>query len=221
MKWFTRPGYFIAILLFVVAAVLGVIGIIYGVSTHEEGGLLRVCWNESNSAEYVVPFEGAPVGDCADPEDLVWPKNQVPLGVSILDLREDGDGVEGKAAIVDINNQLGFTLFTQVKEGSSVSLTLGAPVEGGSKKLGTAHHYKSPEAMYAHATVYSATGSLRLTFLVAHHELLHVAGLAHDSFPDSAMYGMDHDDSLERMTPARITDHDKSLLRDLYSPTVQ
>lgn len=220
MNWLSRPVNIVIVVFAALAGVLALVGVIYGVKTHKEAGLLQVCWNEKSAAEYVVPFEGAALGDCDDPEEIEWSKKQIPLKVAISDLRDDGNGSEVKAAIIDINNQLGFKLFTAMKQDSSVNMYVGAPVTG-TKRLGTARHYKTPNGLYAQGHVYSNTGSSRLTFLVAHHELLHIAGLAHDDFPDSAIYSFDHDDSLQSTTPARITDFDKALLREKYLPAVR
>ena len=45
------------------------------------------------------------------------------------------------------------------------------------------------------------------------HHLMHAIGLAHDEFPESAVYQLVQDDSMEqRMGAAKITNHDVALL---------
>jgi hypothetical protein len=62
------------------------------------------------------------------------------------------------------------------------------------------------------------TGTSELTHLVIQHELGHCLGLAHDDF-DSSIMRPTQRRTPDRQFPPRITDHDRDLLREAYRPT--
>lgn len=199
--------------------------IIAAVHTHEEEGLLEVCW-EQNIAQYV---DGAEVNDgtCERPEKLVWKEEQIPLTVSAitsdswpLDLSERRGQVL-QAAYLDINSQLGFELFTLGKgpSTSSIVIQVGKAVESTKQPLGLSVHGRTKGRLVCYASSNSNVGSSRVEYLVLHHELLHCAGLAHDGRdPNSAVYPFTKDDTnLSKLQSARITDHDRALLNRLYN----
>jgi hypothetical protein len=247
VSWFKKPlNIGIAIgagVLAVVAAVL----VIYGVVTHSEPVLLQVCWHngiafydDGSVEEGGVETNHEP---CDRPEELVWPTSQLPLtvaastpdGILLAPGASQREGVD--AAIRDINSQIGFTLFAPIDFGAraSVVVQVGAAMDsdrvrgvrevhgrGSRPSLGyAAHHRANGEigvSLHCDITVYSSTGNLRGDYLVAHHELLHCAGLAHDpDNPASAIYPFTVDDTMwELMQAARITDADRARLRELY-----
>jgi hypothetical protein len=242
MGWFKKPLNIAitvgAMVLLVVCAVL----IAYGVTTHKEAGLLQVCW-QGDKAQYTGGTEVAPNESCTRTEELVWPQGKIPLAVAAIapdrttPLDPGAVAREGvDEAAEDINRQLGFDLFRAVADpvGAAVVVEIGVPVEAGvdgrarggdgkaatSSPLGRAQHYlfSNGRGLFCDIDIYAGIGSLRHEYLVVHHELLHCAGLAHDADnPASAIYPFTNDDTMwERMQAARITDHDRELLRSRY-----
>lgn len=229
-----------------VLAVGVIVLIIYGVVTHSEPVLLQVCWF-GGEARYVdgETEEAYDYGACSGDEELVWAAKQIPLTVTAIEARSEdvfAPGAEGRkgidAAIRDINSQVGCKLLEPrgLRDGSAILARIGAAVDidarrdrGGSGKaassasrspLGFARHYQGDErgSLHCDLSVSSATGNLRSEYLVAHHELLHCLGLAHDpDNPASAMYPLTADDTMwDQMQAARITDADRARLRELY-----
>lgn len=213
--------------------------IVYGVITHREPVLLEVCW-VNGQAHYV---EGTEVDDgpCTGAEELVWPLRQVPFSVAAYapggqDALPPGHlGREAlDSSIRDINQQIGCAALRASADPLSASMVahLGEAVDvlprrvggrGPSKaSLGWAYHDRSDSSghpsLRCHLHIRSNIGSLRGEYLVAHHELLHCLGLAHDNDnPASAIYPLTEDDSMwSRMQAARITDADRARLRSLY-----
>ena len=210
------------IILFVLCLTL----IFYAVAKHEEATLLEVCW-DNGVARYV---EGAEINDgsCDRPEKLIWPIEDIPLTVSTID--EDGRVlglVEERrqavdAAMVDINMQLGFRMFTPSSglRDSSVIVLIGEVFEvqwHNKGVLAVAGHHMSKGRMLCSVGISPKVGSLRLEYLAAHHELLHCAGLAHDvDNRQSAMFPLTFDDTSGQLRAARVTDMDKETLKTLY-----
>ena len=216
--------------------------IIYGVVTHREPILLEVCW-VNGEARYV---EGMEIDDgpCAGAEELVWPASQVPFTVAASKTGDQTVLAPGTSerealdsAIRDINQQIGCTVLRPSADPLSAAMVahLGEAVDvlprrvggGGLEKasrapLGWAYHHRSDSggqpSLRCHLHVRSNVGSLRGEYLVAHHELLHCLGLAHDpQNPASAIYPFTEDDTMwETMQAARVTDADRSRLRSLY-----
>lgn len=226
MEWFKRPSN-IAITVFAVSLLIGVsVALVYAISTHQEPGLLEVCWGSGGQAHYVDTSqlepeeEGVGDGSCERPEKLVWPAKQIPLSVEAISaegkrLHSGADERESlDAAIVDINRQLGFELFAlDAEPGKRPSITarVGAPVEIDDRKtrpdgtrakrvrrhLGTALHRRDISGhIHCDMVVYSHAGHLRAGYLVSHHELLHCVGLSHSSNPSSVMYPFTYDDMM-------------------------
>jgi len=239
MSWFSKPlnkGIAIGagVLVLVVIAL-----IIYGVVTHREPVLLEVCW-EGTEARYV---EGTEVdnGTCEGAEELVWPQSQLPFSVAATKAGSETVLAPGASerealdsAIRDINQQLGCAALRASADPLSAAMVahLGEAVDvlprrvGGRRPskapLGWAYHDRanssSESTLRCHLHVRSNVGSLRGEYLVAHHEILHCLGLAHDqNNPASAIYPFTDDDTMwERMQAARITDADRARLRSLY-----
>lgn len=236
MSWFGKPlNVGIAIGAGVLVSVaIGLI--VYGVATHSEEGLLYVCWIDGR-AHYT---GGAEVDDgpCEGAEELVWPSSQVPMSVAAQafgseDFFAVGD-VQREAldsAIRDINQQVGFALLVPVGDGAGADILVhrggvldasGVAATGEERPLGFVRHHRSDMGdtftIRCDVWIDSNIGSLRLEYLVIHHELLHAIGLAHDDDnPSSAIYPFTPDDTMwEQMGAARITDHDRALIHELY-----
>lgn len=239
MSWFRKP---LNIGITIGAGVLAlvVIGLIaYGVYTHREPSLLEVCW-VGNEARYV---EGSEVDDgaCEGAEELVWPTRQLPFTVAATKAVDETVLAPGAAeregldaAIRDINQQLGCAALRASADPLSAAMVahLGEAVDVlprgvGSRAakrapLGWAHHDRANSgdqlSLRCNLHVRSNVGSLRGEYLVAHHEILHCLGLAHDpDNPASAIYPFTEDDTMwDQMQAARITDADRARLRGLY-----
>lgn len=238
MSWFSKPlNKGIAIGAGVLALVVIAL-IIYGVVTHREPILLEVCWVGSE-ARYV---EGTEVDDgaCEGAEELVWPQSQVPFSVAAtkaVDQTVLAPGASERealdSAIRDINQQVGCDLLRPSADPLSAAMVahLGEAVDVLPRRVGSraakapigwAYHDRTDSggqhSLRCHLHVRSNVGSLRGEYLVAHHEILHCLGLAHDDDnPASAIYPFTEDDSMwDRMQAARITDADRARLRSLY-----
>jgi hypothetical protein len=225
VSWFDKPVNVVITVVAILMFVGGLIGVVYGVRTHREEGLLQVCWVDDDRGGRAVRYfdtnkleSGRPIGGpCENPEELVWPRKQIPITVTA-----NGDSPRFpsvvKQAVSDINRQLGFVLFVVEREGGFVVIE-SAPIEQG-RPLGYTQHYWAFGSLGALVGVSSAAGSERMVYLITRHELLHVVGLGHDQYnPSSCMHPLTADDTNEqRMGAARITDFDNRLLNERYNP---
>ena len=213
-----------------VLAVIAAGFVAYGVITHKEAGLLRVCWT-GNSATYVDDLDGE--GDkalaCKHPIPLIWPQKQIPLSVVVLDansnvLKESAEGSRlVRDAMDDFNLQVGKLIFEITKgseEDPDVVVIWGVPsvprAKGSDsyKVGGYVSHTKIGGTMQAIVKIRDVSEN-RTAFLTVLHELGHVAALAHDDFINSLMYPQLVTSELTTTT-ARITDSDVRLLRTTY-----
>lgn len=185
-----------AVGVFVVLTVLAVVGVIYGVATHTEPGLMA----------------DAPR----------W--GHMPLRVLVATHVPGASAVEANRAVTDaqdvLNGRLGFTAFVpgDARDEYDVQVTLGVPAERGWMEPGgnawfSTNGYSHPVCVVST----SNTGTAELEQLTLQHELEHCLGLAHDDYAQSIMR------RVQVPTPARelppwISDSDKSLLVGLYGP---
>ena len=217
--------------------VVAIVGIIWGVTHHEEGGLLDVCWrNDVAHYEYgsVEDTGGAETHHepCERTEKLVWPQKQIPIAIAPLSTARQPMAADSpqvrvlKQAVTDFNRQVRFELL-RVGSGldaSDAEARFGGALEtaGGEGKQvsppGYVTHVRMGDTLRGYIFIRSDVASIdRLLFLVLQHELGHLVGLSHDDFHMSLMYPITRDDSmLERMTMAYLTDADIELLRALY-----
>jgi len=227
MSWFKKP---VNIAITIGAALLAAVAIgliIWGVTHHTEGGLLEVCWAPDGEARYVEGSERN-YGTCEGAEELVWPQEQIPLTIASLSpegQRLDASSPQVRAlqnATTDLNRQLGFELF-RVGGGldaTDADVRFGGALEraGASPPPGYVSHVRAGNMLRGHVNIRSDVESdARLLHLVLEHELLHLAGLAHDDFTASIMFPITHDEwGTDRMSTAHVTDWDVNLLRGLY-----
>ena len=232
-SWFKKPLNIGIAIGAAVLAVVAVVLIIWGVTHHREGGLLEVCWSDGGRAAYVDTSQleiGEVVnGPCERPEELVWPREQIPLTLATLSaesrpLAADTDEVRVlQQAVTDLNRELGFELF-RVGAGlqsTDAEVRFGGAFEGeGSPPPGYVAHVRAGGIIRGFIYIRSDVAAVdRTLFLVLKHELLHLAGLEHDDFTLSLMFPITREDwNLESMSLAHTTDSDVASLQRLYRP---
>lgn len=180
--------------------------------THEEAGLLTACDTPSGELNYE--------GMCAPVE---WEPSQFPLDVvvSTTNPHPAADPGEATRSAIDlINSRLGFTaLRISSSSSSEVRIDLETAQEVGVSSMhdtgGSALHHREEGHLWCEIHTWN-NGTVEMLDKVLVHELGHCLGLAHDDFPDSAMYPEMHPDG-DRLTRPRITDSDRALLRELYN----
>jgi len=216
--------------------------IIFGRATHEEPVFMKVCWTDGNVTWVEGGLEEENRGSCAEPEELVWPKERLPLTVSA----GPPDGAKWsqamddatKAAIDHINGQLGYTHFRIAdfspgdpldRPHADIEVVFGAPFETGkgttradraaaSCTLTGRHDPNLRDDMRALIRLRD-TNSVQLTHRILVHELGHCGlGLAHDPFKASIMYPLRAADEGEHLEFLRFTDTDREALRARYAP---
>ncbi len=188
---FVRSWKFMAIIV-AVRAVVSLAGVIYGVVTHEEPGLMTSA----------VP----------------WPPERLPLAVCPESYGggERTEAIRATAAAVETTNErLGLEVFA-LGLGSGrcdVDVLVGVPAEPGWMDPGgdaTIGHWPTCSVRP------SNTGTSEILGLVLQHELGHCLGLAHDDWEGSIMR-REQVSTPDGAFPPRITDHDRELLRGLYA----
>lgn len=180
-----------------------IVGVIVGVTTHEEAGLLRVCW-EGGSANYS--------GQCSGAAALRWERSRMPLTVASV---EDGSL---SAAIDLVNDQIGcevLRLDTQAGSEADVVVSLDSVIEvGRDREGGATHHALNDEVgMQAYVDV-MAVGDPHMKMRVLVHEFGHVLGLAHDHYERSIMFPTQVNS--EDLQFTMFSQSDRELLRGLY-----
>lgn len=237
MSWFRKP---VNIAITIGAAVLTLVAlglIVWGVTTHTEGGLLKVCWH--NSIAQYLPEETEIIEEidqehvkCDRTQELVWPKTQIPITFAPLSaegkrLTEDSPEVRAlEHATADFNRQVGFQLFGVGSglDATHASARFGRAFETGPVIIppGAVTHVRLGRngPLRGYLDVRSdVVSDVRLLHVVLLHELGHMAGLRHDDFTLSIMYPVIQDDwQLSTMSQAHVTDADRARLRKLYHP---
>lgn len=178
-------------------------GVIYGVLTHKEAGLMRVCW-----AGGVSNYDG----DCTE---LEWEKEQMPLSYYIDFDENHTVYVESVVNAAEMWNKEIGPVFVRVdkKDNAVVQVSWGA-IPPGSHSGGHTTHYGKTGPVSA-KVVLTEPSDTHAVYRYAAHEFGHVLGLAHDEAPRSIMYPV-QPGMTEEMTFVLPSDHDKALLRRLY-----
>jgi len=180
--------------------------------THEEAGLMNACDTSSGALNYD--------GMCAPVE---WEPSQFPLDVTVstTNPHPPADPDDATRSAIDlINSRLGFTaLRLSSSPTSEVRIDFETAQEVGESWMrdagGGALHHRDEGRLWCEIRTWN-NGTVEMVDKVLVHELGHCLGLAHDDFPDSAMYPEMRPDG-DRLTRPRITDSDRDLLRELYN----
>lgn len=199
---FIKSWKFMAII-FGVLTVVSIAGVVVGVMTHEEPGLMENVpqWNRGDF----------PLGVCA---------RTYSVEAQDTDLSTEHDAVL-QYAISTTNSRLGFTAFRRIWRGSGerclVFMVLDEPQDsvtwmdrGGDALLDQRHG-----SLTCDVRVSNVFGEL--LDLVIQHELGHCLGLDHDSYDASIMRPTQHETPAGQFPP-RLSDHDREILRRLYGP---
>jgi len=179
--------------------VLAVALLVYGITTHSEPGLMRVCWRGGSVSSY----------RCRLGEDLVWDRSQVPVSVAT-----DGLIGETQTSIDLINSQVGCDILEYVGDNDpspDVTVISEAAMSPGTGRGGATVHVRDASGMRARIELY-AVGDMATRVIV--HELGHTLGLDHDSDRSSIMYPRQTESS--DLQFIMLTQSDRQTLRELY-----
>lgn len=200
------------LILFGVVFAVALGGVLYGVLTHKEPGLLGVCWNGPSVGAYDDPLKD-PHPECTT--KVQWPKSQMPLTYFVdLDTAPKDYVKSIHAAAKMWNDEIGPVFVQDDDDRADVLVVWGSPRgnEGGS----TTHSLNDDGTLSATVELVEAS-DLRAIYRFAAHEFGHVLGLAHDQAPRSIMFptqpGTTYDKEMTFVLPS---DYDKKLLRKLY-----
>lgn len=191
----------IQIVVAVLVGVLAIAGVIYGVLSHSEPGIMKVCWI-GGVADY-------DASRCSNPEELTWDRARMPLVVGA----DDDSSV--RSAIDIVNSQVGcavLELDTSVGSEADVVVSLDATMLAGRDHPGgaTSHSQVSEIGMQAYVeTMGTANSQQKMRVLV--HEFGHVLGLAHDDYERSIMFPTQTHSNFTMFSGS-----DRALLNDLY-----
>lgn len=221
MSWFKKPKNIILTVLTAVLFAACAVCLVWAITNHTEKTLMRVCW-VNDVAHYQDKEESA---DCPV-EELIWPKQQIPIEVIPITstsqpLAEDTREMEIlRHTTSDINAQLGFELLKITKQlhEADADVQFGILISQEQLPPGRTFHMRVGRKIRGFVQIRSDVGTEdRLLFLVLRHELLHLAGLAHDDYPMSVMFPVTAPEwDIANMTTAFISDDDKAALRRLY-----
>lgn len=188
----------------VALTVVAIVGVIFGVTTHEEPGLMSVCWQLDGLASY------DPSG-CTSPDELRWAASEIPLSVST-----PGDPGDITETIDLVNSQVGCTILVldQSNTDPDILVLLNEPALVGSDDAGgaTSHHTTGTRMTSTVRTFMVTDPYMRMRVLT--HEFGHALGLDHDSFESSIMFPTQPES--EDMDFVMFSDSDRSLLNELY-----
>lgn len=188
--WYMIIGIVIAITSF---------SVLYGVCTHEEPGLMTICW-ENGIANYN--------GKC---EELIWKKNQIPITYYInFDILHK-DYINSIRAGANLwNKEVCYLLREVNRPEDAIALISWGSVN--TNLGGYTYHegQNGPEHAYV---VLTEPTDIHAVYRYAAHEFGHVLGLDHDTAPNSIMYPIQPSITKEIMF-VLPSDHDIKLLRN-------
>ena len=187
----------IALVAFIVIAVIASIALYYGITHHTEPTV-------TDSGQ--------------------WSREDFPLQVHIQRYTAEGlipdEIAVGVDAMEDVNRQLGFAAFIQAvsPEQAKVRLILGHPPEEGWDMRGGHFILRGEGGMFTDCDAFSSNvPEYPVHVRVLVHELGHCLGLVHDESEYSVMYPYQLDYAgTEDIPPPRITTDDRQALRALY-----
>jgi hypothetical protein len=166
-------------------------GVLYGVLTHKEAGLMKVCW-QNGQAIYNNP-------DCT--LELKWQKKLLPLPYFIAFDEDHKVYVDSVVKGADLWNREIAPVFKRVdKEADARVVVTWGSIE---------------DNPISAKVVLTNPSDIHAVFRFAAHEFGHVLGLDHDEAPRSIMYPI-QPDMTDEMQFALPSDYDKKLLRGLY-----
>jgi hypothetical protein len=180
-------------------------GVLYGVLTHEEPGLLTACFKNG-----VAHYDG----DC---QEVKWKREQMPLPYYIDFGEHHKVYVESIVAGANVwNTEIG-AVFKRVnrKEDAKVVVSWGSTDSGTTCSAGTTSHTGDENGLTGARVTLKEPSDVHAVYRFAAHEFGHVLGLAHDEAKRSIMYPAQPGQT-EEMTFVLPSDFDKKLLREMY-----
>ncbi len=180
-------------------------GVLYGVLTHEEPGLMKVCFR-GGQAYYD--------GDC---QEVKWRKEQLPIPYYIDFGEHHKVYVESVVKGAELwNSEIGPVLKrVEEKNDALVIVSWGSADSGTTCAAGTTSHTGDEGGPNGATVVLKEPSDVHAVYRFAAHEWGHVLGLAHDEAKRSIMCATQPATTTE-MKFVLPSDFDKELLRGLY-----
>lgn len=208
----------VSIIIVGVLAVIAIVAIMVGVLTHKERTLLLTCWEEDGTANYV---EDGTTPSCDHPEEIILPRKQIPMTISVLGMDDEAQSQAFSKSLASevqsLNAELSMKLFSMTPEAGYVLAQEVASEHSQGKARGIATHRRDPQGnIFVDLKIVSGL-DMQTFHEVCRHELLHVAGLAHDDYEESVMFPMVPEFVFSKTLPRRrISDADRDRIQTLY-----
>lgn len=158
------------------------------------------------------------------PDAPRWAPDRLPVGVCVIrysggTVLEPGDRSAVDHAVSITDGRLGFGMYeltTAARSDCPVVITLGVPAEPGWTDPGGTARLMGRDGVATRCEIETSNVFGELQQLTLQHELGHCMGLAHDDFERSIMR-REQSETPDRALPPWISDHDRSLLREIYA----